>query len=490
MSEYLSLIEFLELAKTAKRVLVHREMSADCLTPISVVESLGEAMKQGIILESGLSHSDDGRYSFIAFNALASFQVQNNQVQQVIGSKQTQYKTKAPFSDLREFLQTFSLSYKQTLKQAMMSAAGFITYDAVRFFEAIPDRHGLDSGLPEIVFNIYETTLIFDHLNQKLIISKIVEVSADQEKSYHKAQEKISALITKINTAHHSQYAHSSNKVKQQIDADIHDDEFMQLVERAKDYIIKGDALQIVLSRSFTRKYTVTPFEIYRALRRVSPAPYLFYFPIRDSVIMGASPEKMLSVKNKEVMINPIAGTRKRLGENDETIAYELLNNKKEVAEHMMLVDLARNDLGLICKPNTIKVTDLLQVKHYSHVSHITSKVKGQLHESKDAFDAFAAAFPAGTLSGAPKVRAMEIIDELETSKRGIYGGAICRLNYEGDLDSCIAIRMAVLKDGIASIRAGAGIVYDSDPLAEANETRAKAKSLIDAIALAEGETL
>ena len=214
----------------------------------------------------------------------------------------------------------------------------------------------------------------------------------------------------------------------------------------------------------------------------------MFYLPINNGVIIGASPEKLIKVRNQQVEINPIAGTRQRTQQShDEQIAAELLNDKKELAEHMMLVDLARNDLGAVCKPGSVKVKELLQVKHFSHVSHITSVVTGQLQDNLDALDALAAAFPAGTLSGAPKIRAMQIIDELETSKRGIYGGAICRLDYRGNLDSCIAIRMALLTDGMATVRAGAGIVYDSDPKSEANETRQKAQGILDAIAFAQG---
>jgi anthranilate synthase component 1 len=215
----------------------------------------------------------------------------------------------------------------------------------------------------------------------------------------------------------------------------------------------------------------------------------MFYFPVLSNVIIGASPERLIRVQNKHITVNPIAGTRKRTEEKtDEAITTDLLNDKKELAEHMMLVDLARNDVGAVSVPGSVRVSELMRVKHYSQVSHITSTVTGQLQEKYDALDAFAASFPAGTLSGAPKVRAMQIIDELETSRRGLYGGAICRLDSLDNLDSCIAIRMAVLNNGTATVRAGGGIVYDSCPLAEAHETRQKARSLLEAIAQAHGE--
>ena len=248
-----------------------------------------------------------------------------------------------------------------------------------------------------------------------------------------------------------------------------------------------GDAFQIVLSRSFQQNYQAKPLDIYRALRNVSPAPYMFYFPSDYGILLGASPEKMITVRGSVVEINPIAGTRPRRNPDEEaTNAQALLTDEKELAEHRMLVDLARNDLGAVCIPGTVKVTELLQVKHFSHVSHLTSVVTGQLCADKDALDALQATFPAGTVSGAPKIRAMEVIDALETSRRGCYAGALCRLDALGNFDSCIAIRMAVLREGVATVRTGAGIVADSNPAAEAAETRHKAQGILAAIALAE----
>ncbi|OAI48253.1 hypothetical protein AYO45_05250 [Gammaproteobacteria bacterium SCGC AG-212-F23] len=363
-----------------------------------------------------------------------------------------------------------------------------MTYDAIRLFENIPDQHTADNPLPDMFFNFYQTTLMFDHLQQKLLISIITEVGKNPTQTYQQTQEKINQLINKIITHTHQDILTPSKQTPDsEINVDINDEKFITLVNRAKQYIVAGDAFQIVLSRRFTLKHTVDPFDIYRALRKVSPSPYMFYLPIDNGAIIGASPEKLVSVRNQYIEVNPIAGTKQRTkNSNNESITNELLNNKKELAEHMMLVDLARNDLGMVCEPGSVKVKELSQVKHFSHVSHITSTVTGKLRDNKDALDALAAVFPAGTLSGAPKIRAMQIIDDLETSKRGIYGGAICRLDYQGNLDSCIAIRMATLHQGIATVRTGAGIVFDSDPTAEADETRHKAKSVLDAVLLAE----
>lgn len=487
MLQQLLLDEFLKLAKTAKRAAIYREIAADRLTPIGIVENLTHEMHDGAILESGMRQQDTGRYSFIAFDSIAQLSVKNNIVTQRIGSAITTHTTH-PFTMLRQLLSTLSCAGKEHSVEFINGAIGFVTYDAIRLFESIPDRHTSDSLLPDMLFNFYQTTLMFDHEQQKLLISIAVEIGDDPQQTYQETQEKITTLIAKI-TAPSPTTSSSATKLIQDsgVHVDINDEVFMQMVERAKQYIVDGDAFQIVLSRTFSKKFTVSPFDIYRALRRVCPAPYMFYFPIENSVLIGASPEKLISVHNREVEINPIAGTRQRTEKSDDKhIAEDLLNDNKELAEHMMLVDLARNDIGAVCEPGSVKIKELLNVKHYSHVSHITSLVHGRLRDNLDALDALAAAFPAGTLSGAPKIRAMQIIDELEMSRRGIYGGAICRLDYQGNLDSCIAIRIAMLKDGIATVRTGAGIVYDSNPKAEADETRHKAKGILEAIAFAQ----
>jgi anthranilate synthase component I len=489
MLQQLSLNEFLELSKIEKRVAVFREIAADRLTPVSIVESLHEEMQDGVILESGLHHHDGGRYSFIAFDPMAQVSVQNKKVTQRVGQEITS-SSMPPFPIIRKLLSQLSCVEKPQQRDFIHGAIGFITYDAVRYFENIPDQHFSENPLPDMLFNFYKTTLMFDHLQQKLLISTAVDVGADPTATYQATQAEINALIDKIQTSIHpelSPLVSSEQPQTAEVDVDISDAQFMLLVDQAKQQIIAGNAFQIVLSRRFLKQYTAQPFDIYRALRRISPAPYMFYFPTENGIIIGASPEKLISVRQKHVEINPIAGTRARTTQKkDEDITTELLNDQKECAEHIMLVDLARNDLGAICEPGSIQVKELLKVKHFSHTSHITSMVTGKLREDKDSLDALAAAFPAGTLSGAPKIRAMQIIDELETSKRGIYGGAICRLDSQGNLDSCIAIRLALLKEGVATVRTGAGIVYDSDPQSEADETRLKAKGVLDAIALAQ----
>jgi anthranilate synthase component 1 len=486
MLQQLSLKEFKALSHTAQTVAVFKEIMADRLTTVGIVEALRDEMAQGTVLESGLQRAGAGHYSFIAFDSMAQFSVQNQVVSQCVGGHTSILNT-APFPALRKLITQLTPAMKPNMMDLASGIMGYITYDAVRLFEAIPDRHNTGSHLPEIAFNFYRTTLVLDHVQQKLLINTLVEVGENAEASYLFAQEKIEKLITQITSHAQPNKEQTTAKQASPVQTDLSDAEFIERVEKAKHYIREGDAFQIVLSRRFTKSYTAAPFDIYRALRKVSPSPYMFYFPIKGGAVVGASPEKLISVNQGRIIINPIAGTRRHTPDSDDRkIELDLLSDEKELAEHRMLVDLARNDIGAVSQTGSIQIDELLQVKHYSHVSHITSSISGQLRPEFDALDAIAAVFPAGTLSGAPKIRAMEIIDELETSRRDLYGGAICRLDYRGNLDSCIAIRMATLKNGIATVRTGAGIVYDSNPQAEANETGQKAQSVLDAISFAE----
>jgi anthranilate synthase component 1 len=489
MLKELSLEDFLQLAQSNERVVVFREILADRVTPISIMESLAEEMKDGAVLESASQRHNTGRYSFIAFDLEGKLTVKDHQVEEHLGDQITKPQGD-PLNILRDLKNTLQCGIRKDMAGKVTSSMGFMTYDAIRLFENIPDQHAKDPQLPEVLFNFYRNTLMFDHQEQKLLITQVTEVGANAEMSYQNAIEKINTLAQKISrlSAQSIQTISTQTNKQNDVDIDIADPEFMSMVERAKQYIVDGDAFQIVISRSFQKKYTVSPLNIYRSLRVLSPTPYMFYIPVEGGVIIGASPEKLIGVHEGEVTINPIAGTRRRAADlDDKAIEADMLSDPKEIAEHTMLVDLARNDLGAVCEPGTVHPFELMVVRHFSHVSHIASVVKGKLAKDKDAFDALRYAFPAGTLSGAPKIRAMQIIDELEVSRRNLYGGAICRLDSAGNLDTCIAIRMAMLKEGIATVRAGAGIVYDSDPQAEANETRQKAQAVLEAIALAEG---
>lgn len=485
--QHMNLETFLHLAQTKPRLAIYREIMADRLTPIGVMEQLAAEMHEGSLLESGLHQSEDDRYSYISFGLLAQLSAYGHQVTQRIG-QETRTLTADPFVILRQMVAEFVGGHPTHELLRHHGAVGFVAYDAVRLEEAIPDRHSNHQDLPDILFHFYHTSLIFDHAQHKLLLAKMVEVdSGDLEQRYQDTQTYLQNLIQKITQARPAESAALEVNTIYEPEADVSDAEFMQAIAQAKYHIQQGDAFQIVLSRCFKQRYTARHLDIYRALRQLSPAPYMFYFPLETGVMVGASPEKLITVHNGEVEINPIAGTRARRSTADEANnAQELLSDEKERAEHMMLVDLARNDLGRVCEPGSVSVKNLLQVRHFSHVSHLVSVVVGRLQSNKDALDALRATFPAGTVSGAPKIKAMELIDTIETSRRGLYGGALCRLDAEGNFDSCIAIRMAILRDGVATIRTGAGIVADSHPEAEAHETRHKARGVLAAIALAE----
>lgn len=480
--------EFLALARQAPRVIAFREMIADYLTPISVFAALREEMQGGTLLESGAKDIGTGRYSFLGFEQMGQIKITGNEVSTTLGNATKLSKTE-PLTALRDFMQTLNCKSTHAIPGITGGTVGFVTYDAIRLFEKIPDRHQAASTLPDMVFNGYRKTITFDHQELKIIVAVVVDISSDPQQDYVQAQQDITQVVDKINHFNFTDISVSGNTARPDVKVidEVNDPQFIECIQQAKNYITQGDAFQIVLSRAFTMPVTVSPFDIYRGLRHVSPAPYMFYLDLGDSVIVGASPEKLVGLHEGQVTINPIAGTRLRKTlQEDAALAADLLNDKKEVAEHMMLVDLARNDIGIICKPGSIKVQELKQIKYYSHVIHMTSLVSGELKEGYDAFDVLKAAFPEGTVSGAPKIRAMEIIDELETTRRGLYGGGICCIDSQGNLDSCIAIRMAVLKNKEARLQAGAGVVFDSIPEAEAAETRHKVKSIVEGIIFAE----
>jgi len=472
--------EFQNDTKNSDRVSVFKEIPAEKLTPLRVYSLLNKThASEGVIFED-LHQQEDVRYSFICFDPIARL-VRN------YGDDHH------PWSELRDLQSRLSFATRIKIAPLITHAMGFITYDAIHYFEEISDTRVrvADSSLPIFLINFYALSLSFNHEKQTILISRLVEVGSDPEQAYNQAQRQIADIITLLTDFSDDEtYSSIEKKVPTTIEVDTSDLDFMQMVNKAKRYIAEGDAFQIVISRCFRRKYSVSPLDIYKTLRRVSPAPFMFYFPSGSNVIIGASPERLVSVYNNKITVNPIAGTRKRMKETGDELksAEDLLNDPKERAEHVMLVDLARNDVGSVSVPGSVQLSEFFKVKHYSHLSHITSTVTGQLQEKYDALDAFSAVFPAGTLSGAPKIRAMQIINELESTHRGLYGGSIFRLDSLGNLESCIAIRMAILNNGIATVRTGAGIVFDSDPAAETQETYQKACAMLDAIAQAHGE--
>jgi len=493
MFKRLSLEQFLEAARTEKRIAVYLEIPSDRITPISVFEALGEEAKGAMLLESAVKEKERGRYSLLGFQPIASLYSTGHSVT-VISEGKSKVIDADPFGVLREYFQKLRAKTLHPLSGFIGGTAGFVTYDAVRLFENIPDKNPDRLQLPDIYFKFYRHGIAFDNETNKAVITTLVEVNDNAKESYEQAivvLEKIKNKILSTSTDRVTTLMPSIPAQKYTVSTENDEQDntaYKAIIERAKHYITIGDIFQVVLSRPFYKKFTVKPFDIYRALRFKSPAPYMFYLDYEDYQIVGASPERLVSVHSGIVRSSPLAGTRPRGSspEQDDALAKELLQNDKEIAEHMMLIDLTRNDVGAVSMPGKVLVKELLQVKKFSHVMHISSTIEGRLKDNLDAFDALRATFPAGTLSGAPKIRAMEIIDELEEARRGLYGGAICNMNANGDLESCIAIRMAVLKDQVATVQAGAGIVFDSEPDMEVAERRHKASTVLDAIAYAE----
>ena len=485
--------DFLRLSEKNNRIVYYQEIPADSITPILAYEALGTETADGALLESGSKDDLNNRYSYICLYPYYKFSVDGTEVT-VEEDGEIREITVSPIDALRETLKANKSYFDHPLTGFVGGAVGFISYDAVRLFENIPDRHISQKGNPDILLKFYEANIIFDHKSDKAIIAVLSRIDGDADKSYKSAAQKAEFIINKIFTFKFQQiipnlYGNMKEGVNPEVSVTIDDESFKARVRKAKEYIVKGDAFQIVLSRCFSRPYSVNSFSIYRALRMTNPSPYMFYLENGAITVVGSSPEKLVSLENGTVETCPIAGTRKRGRdtEEDNALARELLADEKENAEHVMLVDLARNDLGAVCVPGSVKVENSRQIHNFSRVMHITSQVKGALRGDKDVIDVLRALFPAGTLSGAPKIRAMEIIDELEESRRGLYGGAVCLIDGKGNFNSCIVIRTALLKGGVAYVQAGAGIVFDSDPQLEAEETRHKAEAVLNSIELAEG---
>lgn len=474
MVEDLKMHEFVEQAKNHSKVAVFRAIPKGGFTPIEVYTALQKLYKEPGVLLENLQAANPVSYSYLAFEPIATLTVSDK---------------KNPLKAIRDFQKQNAFGARKEVAHLITSLAGFITYDAIRCFEDIPDSHEAQASLPLLQLKAYRISVTFDNQNHLILISTLIDAQEDTLKAYEKGLETISVILETLTTSKDSTPISPLNKKTQPIQIDVSDAEFIQQVLQAKNHIHEGDAFQIVLSRCFKRPYTVATLDIYKSLCKVSPAPFMFYMPTEYATFIGASPEQLVRVKNNHITVHAIAGTRKRIESSElQAIEQDLLSDTKELAEHRMLVDLARNDVGAVAKPGSVIIEELLKVKHYSHVSHITSTITGTLNTNYDPLDAFAKAFPAGTLSGAPKIRAMQRIDELETSRRGLYGGGICRFDALFNLDSSIAIRMAMLKDGQALVRTGAGVVYDSNPKSEAQETKEKAKAILTAIAYAHGE--
>lgn len=475
--------DFAKLAASHSMVPVYRRLVGDTLTPVTAFCRIREG-SHAFLFESVVGGERVGRYSFLGSRPFSRFEATRDHV--MFDGQVSQQVD--PLKALEGLLRKYDGAHLPGLPRFLGGAVGFVGYDAVRYVEELPNAPEDDRGLPDLSFAFYDRMVIFDHVDKTILV-----VVHAQSGGYDDACRKIDELVGKLASSGGTARLADINSRSARRDPKLTSSNFTQerfeaAVVKAQKYIHAGDVFQVVLSQRFRTETNADPFDIYRALRVVSPSPFMFFVAAGEVVLVGASPEIMCRVEDGEVTNRPLAGTRKRgsTPEADSALAFELENDPKERAEHIMLVDLARNDVGRVARTGSIRIRDLLTVERYSHVMHLSSTVTGRLGDGLTAFDALRAALPAGTLSGAPKVRAMEIIDELEPHRRGPYGGAVGYIDFAGNMDTCIALRTMVVRDGIADVQAGAGIVGDSVPSAEFQETINKSLSLLTALAVAE----
>jgi anthranilate synthase component 1 len=485
-----SLKAFKKLAEPGALVPVYREILADLETPVAAYMKIAADQPYSFLLESVEKADTIGRYSFIGANPSIVFRSKGRDVSIVREGKIESFESDDPLNDLRRLMDIYKAVKIEGLPEFHGGAVGYISYDAVRFFEQLPDENPDPLNLPDLYFLITDTLIIFDHVKNRLLIVSNAHVGDDGAAAYEEAVikiERLEKLLRRpLNAPTGNGAAFSEDTT---IRSSFTKEGFCDVVRKAKEYICAGDIFQVVLSQRFERDVAASPLSLYRALRCINPSPYMTLIEFPEFSIVGCSPEVMTQVQGRRGMVRPIAGTRPRgaTEAEDAALAEDLLADEKEVAEHIMLVDLGRNDIGRVSVAGSVRPTRMMTIEKYSHVMHIVSQVEGDLREDTDAFDALRATFPMGTVSGAPKIRAMEIIDELEPVRRGPYSGGCGYFSFSGDMDTCILIRTMVVKDGVAYLQAGAGIVYDSDPVREFEECVHKATVMFQAVEFAEG---
>lgn len=498
-----SLGTYVSLAREYTLIPVYREVLADLETPISVFLKLCQEEAGAFLLESVEGGEKVARYSFLGCRPLLTLANRDGVSHVLAGDTASQYRTVGqvtgaaeaerlegdPLSHLREVLQRYKVYQPQGVPRFFGGAVGYMGYDAVRNYERLSDAPEDDLHLPDALFMIPELIVAFDHLRHKLLLIANTQPGAEPEVEYRRAQALLDGAVARLRGPVPVPPGVPLGRPRPlTVTANQTPEQFHAAVERAKEYIRSGDAFQVVVSQRLQTSVRSRPMDIYRVLRTVNPSPYMFYVTFGDLKIIGSSPELLIRVEDGVAESRPIAGTRPR-GKSeaeDATLESELLADEKERAEHVMLVDLGRNDLGRVCQYGSVQVRQMMRVERYSHVMHLVSDLAGQVAPGKDAFDVLSACFPAGTLSGAPKVRAMQIIDELEPTRRNLYGGAIGYFGWGGSMDTCIAIRTMLMQGDKVYIQAGAGIVADSDPEKEYQESLNKARALLRSIELAE----
>ena len=468
--------------------LVARELVADTQTPVSAYLRLAAGRRNTFLLESVEGGEIRGRFSIIGLTPDLIWRSRGttaeiNRAPQDGDSFVAE--DQPPIESLRALMAESAMTDTGTLPPMAAGLFGYFGYDMIRHIEEIPDSNPVAIDTPDSMLVRPSLIAIFDRLRDSITLVVQVRPSEWDEPAaaWNVAQSRIANALKALDAPMPATEAGGSQAVLPQPQSNVAKKDFLSMVDRAKDYIRAGDIFQVVLSQRFSIPFHLPAINLYRSLRRLNPSPFLFFFDFDDLAIVGSSPEILVRLRDDVVTIRPIAGTRKRglTPEEDAANAEDLMGDVKERAEHLMLLDLGRNDVGRVSRPGTVRVKSNYEVEYYSHVMHIASQVEGEIRPDLDAVDAMIAGFPAGTVSGAPKIRAMQIIDELEPDRRGVYSGAIGYISAAGDLDTCIALRTAFVRDGKLHVQAGAGIVYDSDPQAEYEETQNKAMALIRA---------
>jgi len=482
--------QFASLASEGyNRIPLLREVLADLDTPLSTYLKLADA-PYSYLFESVQGGEKWGRYSIIGLPARTILTVHGNEITVTDdGSVVEQASAADPLEWIEQFQARYRVPEVAGLPKFTGGLVGYFGYDTIRYIEpklgACPNPDQI--GAPDILLMVSDQVVVFDNLSGKLYV--VVHVDPADADAFKKGTERLAKLVAKLNEPLYREPVARSSEVKEEdFVSGFTQRGFEAAVEKARNYIVDGDVMQVVLSQRMSIPFRARPLDLYRALRSLNPSPYMFYLNLDEFHIVGSSPEILVRYEEGMVTVRPIAGTRPRgaTGQEDVALEIDLLNDPKEIAEHLMLIDLGRNDVGRIAETGSVQVTERMVIERYSHVMHIVSNVQGRLKGKFNAMDTLRATFPAGTVSGAPKIRAMEIIDEMEPVKRGVYAGAVGYLGWHGNMDTAIAIRTAVIKEGTLHIQAGAGIVYDSVPRNEWNETMNKGRAIFRAVALAE----
>jgi len=479
--------KFQDLASRCVTVPVYKRILADLLTPVAAWVHLSQKTEYAFLLESVEKGNQYTRYSYVGINPQKI--LMHKEGKTIISQNGQSIAVDTPFLDLlREYQSQYNMEKLPGIPSFTGGLVGYLGYETIAWVEDIPIHEYSALNVPDSVFMLFEDMIAFDHLKgAALVISNVnIDKNRDLKEQFDAAHFRVDAIGDSLHSD--VDYQTPVQVKKSEVSSNFNQETFESAVLKAKEHIIEGDVFQLVLSQQFERETKVKPVTLYRSLRSINPSPYMFHLKLNDFDIIGASPELLVKVEDGTVEIRPIAGTRRRgkSKEEDQALAENLISNEKECAEHLMLLDLGRNDVGRVSKFGSVTIPENMVIENYSHVMHIVSDVKGELSDNKDPFDALLSGFPAGTVTGAPKIRAMEIIHDLEPDRRDIYSGAVGFFDFTGNVNTCIAIRTMIMKNGTVHFQSGAGIVHDSDPTKEYEETVDKAKAIMEAIDFAE----